>query len=442
MFTQVYEVHQNDRADHAKRLQLSLEEFDRLVASANNAHTILTELGSFYGREEIKEPTFRVTAEPVRLTHEHKEILMLLGNDLFYLGKAIQQFPEEIKKKLGADLDFRVPPTWRIDAIVDKKGKLKINEIEGQDGANALMMAEQLAYNLQTLSESTAAKIIPTLKAMCQSAKNKELKIALIRVDVPNNPHSPNANRFIHFIKHLSKNTISMDHINETTIRDGSLIPNWQEYDGVINETSLSPKELFALGVKEEQLLATGNYNALVNKGVFALLFDNALHAFWLKKLGKERFVRLTNLLIPSTFVKSEKELEEARKQGKVVKVSWADTNTLLINRSRGVALPESSLEQSSDQRWSMLKTLLQQGVTIIAQDFIEPARLFAFLRKRGTTLEPVEWYNRLCIKYVVEGNPHTEQDPAVALTAVEVTLGPEIVPAGRKCAFTAGVFV
>ena len=51
-----------------------------------------------------------------------------------------------------------------------------------------------------------------------------------------------------------------------------------------------------------------------------------------------------------------------------------------------------------------------------------------------------MSWYNRLCVKYVVDGNPNAEVAPEVYPTAAEVTLGPEVVPAGRKCAFTAGI--
>ena len=73
--------------------------------------------------------------------------------------------------------------------------------------------------------------------------------------------------------------------------------------------------------------------------------------------------------------------------------------------------------------------------------DFVKPAQIHAFLRKKGTTLEEVNWYNRVCVKYVVEGDPEDDIMPNVAMTAVEVTLGPDIVPAGRECAFTAGAF-
>jgi hypothetical protein len=126
---------------------------------------------------------------------------------------------------------------------------------------------------------------------------------------------------------------------------------------------------------------------------------------------------------------------------GKVVKVSWAGSNTLLINRSRGVAMPEGFGEHSSDERWEMLKQIVKEGARVIAQDYVRPAKISAFLRKKATNLEPVEWHNRVCIKYVVEGDPKSETVPSVALTATEVTLGPDVIPAGRKCAFTAGTY-
>ena len=52
-----------------------------------------------------------------------------------------------------------------------------------------------------------------------------------------------------------------------------------------------------------------------------------------------------------------------------------------------------------------------------------------------------MEWYNRICVKYVCGGDPNSKDVPAVDLTATEVTLGPGVVPATRECAFTAGKF-
>jgi hypothetical protein len=432
-------IHQNDREEHARRLGLTLEKFDQLVTSANQAYEIIKELGPFYGREEVKEPTFRITAEPIKLPEGSEKLLTDFGNDILHLGKALQKLPQEQKKLLGEQIDFRIPPTWRIDAIVDSRGKMKVNEIEGVDSASALMMAEMQAYGLQTLQESTAAKLIPTLKAMCKTHKKSHEKhnIALIRTITPFSPHTVNAERFIKFLEILSKETIAIDLLDANAIQTGELKPNWASYDGVMNEQGFSPEELIALGVKEDQVLTSGNYNAIGNKGVFALLFDEALNDFWTEHLGTDRHARLMAILLPSAFIKTLDELEEARKKGQVVKVSWAGTNTQLINRSKGVAIPVEDMEHGSEERWDELKALLKNGVQIIAQDFIMPAQLPTFLRKKGTNLEPVEWRNRVCVKYVPEGNPETSD--SVLLTGTEVTLGPEVVPAGRKCAFTAG---
>lgn len=420
-------------------LGLSLREFDRLLESANKAYQTFYNLGPFYGKEEMKEPTFRVTAEPVKLPKSAKKILENLGHDLLYLGKALKNLPEEMKKKLGDDLDFNVPPTWRIDVIIQKDGRLRVNEIEGRDGANALMMAEQLAYNLMPISELTAAKLGPTLKKMV--SKTGVIKLALVRLDIVNDNYTPNAEKFIKFLNQISMGEVQMDHLNETEIREGTLKPDWSKYDGIMNEGALSPKELFALGASREQLLSAGNYNALVNKGTIALLFEETLNKFWIENLGEERFLRLKDLLIYSKFIESKADLEKARVGKKVVKVSWAGSDISLVNRSRGVALPEGALVQSSPERWEMLEEQVDKGLRVVAQDFVTPAKLPAYLRKRGTTLEYVEWYNRLCIKYVVNGNPNDETIPSVSLTAAEVTLGPDIVPAGRSCSFTAAAF-
>lgn len=441
MYGQTIQLHENDREDHAKRLGLTLSEFDRLVTSSNTAYEIIKELGPFYGREDSIDPTFRITAKPIRLPEGSKSQLTQLGNDLLLLGRSLKDLPSEYRATLGEDLIYSVPLTWRIDMIITEDGKLKVNEIEGQDGASALMMAEQRAYNLQRFTESTAAKLISSLEQMSLKPVNGVIKIAFIRVDILNNPCSPNAERFVNFVSTLSNGKVQLEHMNEVDICSGELKPDWSSYSGVISETSISPQQLFSYGVTPEQLLAAGNYNALVNKGLFAILFDEALEDFWVDTLTKEVYLRLKDSLIPSSFIKSREDLEKAREEGKVVKVFWAGTNTALINRSKGVALPHGDVEQSSDERWEFLATLLDQGVKLIAQDFVKPALIKTFLRKKGITLEPVEWYNRLCVKYVPDGNPNSAEVPSVSLTAMEVTLGPDVIPAGRKCAFTAGAF-
>ena len=432
-------INQHDQEESARRLSLSLTEFNRLVASANHAYEVIKELGPFYGREDIKEPTFRITAKPVNLPKGSEKQLIQFGNDLVHLAKALKVLPMPKKKMLGENIDFSIPGTWRIDAILHKKGHLKVNEIEGVDSANALMMAELQAYHLQSLRESTAAKLIPTLKEMCIPQDKDYYKIALLRNITPFSPHTVNSVRFVKFLEILSKGTVDIEILDSAAIRTGTLTPDWTKYAGIINEQDLSPKELLEKGAIKEQILSSGNYNAIGNKGVFALLFDASLEAFWVIQLGKERLMRLKNILLPSSFITTVAELEKARNESKVVKVSWAGSDTQLINRSRGVAIPTECEEHGSDDQWNLLKELLLQGVKIISQDFVVPNKIPALLRKKGTNLEPVEWYNRICVKYVVEGNPNVNAVPSVALTGTEVTLGPDIVPAGRKCAFTAG---
>lgn len=433
-------MNENDKKIHAKELGLTIEEFDKLVVSGNHAYEIIKGLGPFYGKEEIKEPTFRITAKPVVLPKDSKEIYEKLGRDFLRLAIALKHLTKEYKEKLGDDLSFRIPLTWRIDSIIDKKGNIKINEIEGKDGANALMIAEQIAYDIQKLDQSTAAQFVKTFKNIFPD--QKVIKIALILTDIPNYPHTPNARRFVNFLHTISNNHIQIDMIDENDIRNKGLKPKWEKYNAVINETSLSPKELFKLGVSDEILISAGNHTSLVNKGVFALVFDKKLDEFWIENLGEESLNRLRKYLIPTDFIENIKQLDEAKAKGRVVKVSWAGSNTSLVNRSRGVAIPVGNLEQNTKERWDLLKELLEKGLKVIAQDFVEPAKIPAFLRKRGVTLEKVDWYNRVCVKYVVSGNPDSEQTPSVILTATEVTLGPGVVPATRECAFTAGLFI
>ena len=430
-------VHQNDREVFARQLFLSLSEFDRLVNSANHAYEIIKELGPFYGREDIKEPTFRITAEPVVLPSGSKELLEQFGNDLLYVARALSKLPQNCKNLLGENLDFIAPLTWRIDVIINEKGKLQVNEIEGRDGASSLMMAEQFAYGLQPVAQSTAAKLITTIKMMCKATKSP-LHLAYLRVD---NPHKTNGYRFNEFIEELSGKTIRVEHMFDTDIKEGTLKPDWSKYDVVLNESGLSTQDLLSLGLTKEQILPGGVYCALINKGLFALVFEKELEEFWIKELGEERFKRLLRILIPTKFIRTKEELQKARAEGKVIKISWAGANTTLTNRSQGVAIPEGSGEHASEERWTLLEDALDQGAVIIAQDYVRPQQINAFLRKKGINLEPVSWYNRVCVKYVVEGNPNAEDIPSVALTATEVTLGPDVIPAGRKSAFTAGKF-
>jgi hypothetical protein len=65
-------MNENDRKIHAQQLGLTLEEFDHLVDSSNKSYEIIKDLGPFYCKEEVKDPTFRVTAEPVSLPEGSK----------------------------------------------------------------------------------------------------------------------------------------------------------------------------------------------------------------------------------------------------------------------------------------------------------------------------------------------------------------------------------
>lgn len=441
MLNHPYQIHANDREQIARGLGLTLEEFDQYLSSANQAYEVFYNLGPFYGREDIKEPTFRITAEPVAMPKGSKDRLEKFGSDLIYLGKALKNLPEEYKKQLGTGLNFDVPPAFRIDAII-YNGKLMVNEVEGRDGASALMMVEQFAYKLQNFSQSTASEFAKFIKSVCIPSEKGIIKLALIRkIDMPVDHYTPNANRFIEFVDKASKGEIKIDHLSEDELKSGALKPDWSKYQGVLNEGSLSPRQLANLGIEKSQVLVAGNYNALVNKGVFALVFDKELDNFWKEQLGEERLSRLRDILIPTSFIKNVEDLEKARKENKVVKVSWAGSNIALVNRSQGVALPGGTVKQATDERWDMLKEIVEHGsIKVIAQDFLVPDLIEAFLRKRGTSLEKVSWYHRICVKFVAAGNPNVQQLPEVSLTATEVTLGPDIVPAGRACAFTAGV--
>lgn len=434
------QLHLNDRKAIATQLDMSVEQFDYLVQSANHAFDFLKIMGPFYGSEEIHEPTFRTTAEPIRLPVGSKKILTQLGEDLSCMGRAITKLPHVYKRMLGKGLDYRVPLTFRVDCILDANGNIRVNEVEGKDGASALMMAEQLAFGLQPFAETTLGRLIKALNRTYQITAKNPLKVAFIRTDTRNDHYVLNTKRYVEMIHELSQGTIQCE-IIDTIDMEAGYKPDWSKFPAIFNETNMSPKEIEAFGVPLENVLAAGNYDALVNKGVFALVHEPALKKFWEKEIGAERLLRLRDLLIASRFITTDEELNQARKEGKVVKVTWAEGNMMIANRSQGVAMPKGDVKQSTDERWDLLKECLHKGYTLIAQEYVEPGKISAYLRKRGTSLEPVSWYNRLCVKYVHSKNTNGKI-PAkrVHLTASEITLGPDVVPAGRACAFTAAI--
>lgn len=341
---------------------------------------------------------------------------------------------------LGNGLDYRVPLTFRVDCIVDAQSAIRVNEVEGKDGASALMMAEQLAFGLQPFAETTIGRLIKALEKIYLVTPRKPLHAAFIRADTVNDPYALNTKRYIEMIRELSQGTIMCEIFDTNDLENKTVTPDWNKFSAIFNETNMSPKEIEAYGVPMRNVLAAGNYDAIVNKGVFALVHEPALKKFWEKEIGADRLERLQSLLISSRFITTAGELDAARKEGKVVKVTWAEGNMMIANRSQGVAMPAGKVKQSTDERWELLQDCLKRGYTLIAQDYVEPGRISAYLRKRGTSLEPVSWYNRLCVKYVNNGNPNAEVAPNIHLTASEVTLGPDVVPAGRACAFTAGI--
>lgn len=434
-------LHQNDRKILAQQFNLDVQHFERLIESGNHAYELIKHLGPFYGKETMNEPTFRITAEPVRLPLGSKELLVPLGKDLLHLGKALNKLPDGYKTLLGDELDFRLPITYRIDAIMCNGNTLHLNEIEGVDGASALMMVGQLAYHLQTEEETTISKLVVLIKKMFPKPARGPILIASLRSNLETNPFTANARRFVEFIHEISKGDIRWDLYDVEQLPNQTKQPNWHKYAALLNEAYVTPRHLQALGIPTHKLIAAGNHNAIINKGVFALVHDPKLASFWKDELGNERYERLKTLLIPSHFITTPEELKQARRDGKVVKVTWAPGSSLIMNQSRGVALATGDLDESQNDRWELLEECLKGGCRLMAQDYIEPKKVHAYLRKRGTTLEEIDWYNRVCVKYVAEGDPNAEEVPPVALTGIEVTLGPDIIPAGRRCAFTAGSF-
>ena len=412
-------------------LGLSVAEFIRLRQSVNTAYKTFVDLGPFYGKD-VKglAPTFRISAEPIRLVERYRDQLQILGQDIFALAKSLSLLPDEYRKLLGDGTDYRTPFTFRIDSILSNNGEIKVNEVQIFDGADALMMAEQIAYGLIPKEKSTAAYMAKALARMIPTASDRPMVIGWLRDtfqsrNIANS--SSDTKRMAEFISDISNRQIIFK-----LIETGNLsTTNWRDLDGVINYAYLTPDQLYALGLPPEKLLCAGDSTVIGSKGVFAFLFDERLTEFFTDQFGIDRLTRLRERFIETQFITSADELTEARNNGRVVKVYASDDLTLL-DRSRGVFGP-----WNRNNDWDKAGQYLDSGSRFISQEFIEPARLTTLLRANGgRNLERVNWYNRFCVKYVVD-----ELGENVVMTAVEATLGPKVKPAGKDCSFTAVAF-
>ncbi len=391
---------------------------EQLKQSAQQAYDRFIELGPFYGSGQNHAPTFRVAAEAVVLPESIEQELWQTGEDLKQLASGLSALPAECKQKLDKALYEPLPIAFRIDAIYNEKSKLQINEIQISDGADALMTAEQQIYNGKILENLTPGYY---LQALRDRLGNRPLSLILLRPK--NDPYKPNSQRMAEMLARLSNDKINLKIID---IYEEKL--DLKKYDCFfLSDPRVSPEILFNQGVKPEQLLWAGPWTALGNKLVIAFLFDQNLDDFWQQKLGRARLDRLRQICIPTTIISSLEELQQAKNNQRVVKVAWSD-NPALTTDNQGVVGP-----WSDEAAWQKMLINYQKQAVLVEQPFIRPKQLSATLKK-GQQSNKVNWYNRICSKYVVV-------DDMAFLTATEATLGPRVVPAGQGCCFTAVTF-
>lgn len=401
----------------AKNLGLSAERFTDLLDQAKSAYDWFVDNGPFYST--TKEPSFRLSAEPIVLPEKYLNQLQIIGEDIKALDSALVELPALAKETLGQDISFTTEPSWRLDIILDEKGEININEIQVDDGADALMIGEQMAYGLTTLDQSTAAALDKAYRLKLQAKTDQPLNLVAIwtntnpRID----PYISNAQKMAEYLSQVSQGKTKL-----TLLQAGNNF-NPDAFDGVIN-CCVSPSKLPFL---PEQILSQTNFSAIDNKGLFALMTDRNLIEFWLNTLGRERYSRLEKVLIPSKFISDKNDLLEAlNDENSVVKSYWAKGDAELLQSGQGVFGPWNDFRK----KWGALD-MFEAGFKFIRQQFVIPARIPAIvLNGNRRSLEKVNWYNRICAKYV-QGQ----------LIAVEMTLGPLIVPTKHICCFAPVIF-
>jgi hypothetical protein len=416
-----------DVVDMANKLDLTPERYLDLWDSANLAFWKFTELGPFYGSGKKGEttPTFRVSTEPVRVPSRLREDLEQLGFALWELAGALNKLPDKYKPTIGTDYSYAPPFTWRLDTILTDTKELFVNEIEVNDGADALMVGEQIAYGIQDLDESTAFYFAQAILEKYGNIIERPVKIAWIW-DETLTKYIANAARMSEFVDQISEGQIKM----QVILLDENTVFEWSNFNGIINSSTFTPSFLYSQGVDPSQILLPGSFSVLGNKAIFAIINCDDLQEFWRASVSKASLEILKRMLIPTNFVTSrEKIIEASTNDDRVLKVYLSPERDLL-ECNRGVFGP-----WSGQADWQRAVSAFDQGAQFVSQPFIQPAQIQAYLRANGgKTIEEVDWYNRICVKYVVVYDE-------VFLTAAEATLGPNLVPAGRNCCFAPVVF-
>ena len=314
-----------------------------------------------------------------------------------------------------------------------QNGQIYINEVQVDDGADALMIAEGLAYNLYDLDQSTASALIKAFQSM-YSDQPTPIKIAYFKqsLNPKINPYTPNYIAMKKFIDFTSNGSVQLSYFG---IDDLPTLQTLNEFSGVMTSGDISPQQLISkFNIPPEKIISAGAYSPLDNKALFSYLYDPQLEEFWNNQLGVNQFQRLKQSFIPSNFITSDAQLiSELEEPNTVVKTYWSEEGIQQTERNQGVFFSWSEDKSEAIKKY-------QSGAKFITQALITPAKIPTLLRSNGgRSLEKVEWYNRICIKYVVN-NPN-DPNSKTTMTAIEATLGPDFVPAGRSCCFTPVTF-
>lgn len=403
-------------------------ENEQLLQQANSAYNVFTENGPLFGKKDRRyqnegipgsPPTWKIAAEPQWLPERYEAEFQQIGRDIYQLANALKNLPEGDKALFGNDVSWQSPSCFRIDTIFTKSGP-KVNEIQISDGADALMVVEQMAYGLQTLETSTAATLAKMIEIKFPNIE--KVKIALLWNGRESN-YLANSQRMNEMISKVSDGKIAIDVIFQDQLQPETLT----DYQGVINYANIPPSLYNSFGILPEQVISDGDYSALDNKGIFALLFDEAKREFWIDQLGDSCYQRLLNYFIPTWFISSEDEVNSAKINGNIVIKAYA------VSSNEDVALLDSGQSVFGPwdtSSWERISELMKRGIRFIGQQMETPLRLKTFLRtNKGKAIEQRDRYNRICAKYVVLKDQ-------VVFTAAEATLGETIKPTGRDTSF------
>lgn len=438
---------ENNLTDEAKRLGISVEEYRDLLQSGLQAKQIYLEEGPFWGKEDA--PTWRIATEALTLPLNFQEQLKEFGDDLWRLADALLLLPYEYKQLLGEEMVYSTRPvTIRPDIIITPDGKIRCNELELCDGARGLKTAHALAYLRERRAKNRYEGLSPDVIAQSLQALSGKQNVQAVWIRSASNA-DPDARAFSRMVEEASGGNVTLLSCiwnptlgNENFERIKGQTPTT---DVVLYGNALSQEELTtAFGLPPERVVPQMSYGAIGSKALFPLLFEPNLKSFWIQQLGSERFSRLQSILIPSHFIKTVTDAEQALRSGKVVKVCAVPQNArnsydkYTGNGTGTWYLPVmDNWEQLKARR--TIEDLIQAGCLLLVQDYT-PSKQFQVrvIRNGGRSLGTQKGSTRICVTYCAI-NPNDPENRKVVLADAEATIGDEdnFKPAGRDCCYT-----